>query len=114
MCLRHFAIIIFAAEQPSRERRVGQQVDILKGADFGEVVVEMAAEEIVLVLDGRHPRQAVSLGNLEIFGRAPARFVGEADGANLTGLDLGIEGFEHLSHVVPYGTRVLAIGIEGP
>ena len=63
---------------------------------FGEIHVVVAAEEVVFVLDGLHPRQAELHRQLQVLHGAPGALVGEAE---MEDLALAHQFAHHLQHL---------------
>ena len=91
---RACAVLVFAREHAEGQRRVGQQAALFAHGNFGQADLEAAVEQVVGVLDRDRARQAQLVGQLQVLHGAPGRLVGQADVANLPGLDLFAQHFQ--------------------
>ena len=87
---------IFAGEIAARQRRIGEQANILTQGKFGQSLFEGAVEEAIGILDRRHSGQVLLPRQAKIFRNVPRRFVRHAEMADLARADQVGESGERL------------------
>jgi len=109
------AVEVFAAQDAAGQGRPGQQADAFGMGDFGQIRLEVTAQQGVFVLDRLHAGQVVVFGQLQPFHDAPGGFVGEAHVADLAGLDQALQGVQHFQEVLFFRLGIeLGREVPGP
>ena len=76
------AILVFAGQQPRRQRRVRQHPDIFVVACLGHVGISDARQQRIFVLDRNGTRAARAFSGIHPLGQPPSAFVAQPEGAD--------------------------------